>query len=73
MGGAPQKAESHLLRLTLLMFDGALIPILLPPIGNRLEFWVYAAPWAQALVGALLGLTIEVCLRLKPRTERERS
>jgi hypothetical protein len=55
--------KSHLLRLFALLLCGGGIPLLLPPVGDRQQFWIYAAPYAQAVVGALIGLVIEWMLR----------
>jgi hypothetical protein len=47
------------------MLSGALIGAASTPgVGNRLDFWWYAAPFAEALSGAIIGLSIEVLLRL---------
>jgi hypothetical protein len=57
------KPKSRLLRLIVLMLCGVGLPCLLPPIGDRRDIWISAAPYPQAIVGALIGLVIEWMLR----------
>jgi hypothetical protein len=65
MSDKSNERKSHLLRLVVLMLCGALIPI---PFsvgpGHNWDFWHYAAPYAQSLVGAAVGLMIELFLRM---------
>jgi hypothetical protein len=63
MSNEPAQPNSHLPRLVVLVLLGVFIPFFVPPVGNRLEFWIYAAPYAQAIVGALIGLMIDLFLR----------
>jgi hypothetical protein len=47
------------------MLSGALVGAACrPAVGNFLDFWMYAAPYAQALVGSIIGLSIDVLFRL---------
>jgi hypothetical protein len=64
MSDEPKKPKSHPIRLAALMLSGTLIGIAsTPAVGNGLDFWWYARPFAQALAGAVIGLSIEVILR----------
>jgi polyhydroxybutyrate depolymerase len=54
------KPKSNLPRLIVLMLIGVGIPCLLPLVGDRKEFWVYASPYAQALVAADISLHEEI-------------
>ena len=65
------KPKSNLPRLIVLMFLGVGIPCLLPPIGDRREFWVCAAPYAQAIVGALIAFVIEWMIRTAETARHE--
>jgi hypothetical protein len=65
MSNEAKKHESHLARLTVLMLAGVFGgTVLSGGPGDRFDFWHYAAPYAQSLVGALLGLAIDLSLRV---------
>jgi hypothetical protein len=69
MSDEAKKPKSDPIRLAVLMLSGALIGFVgAPVVGNGLDFWWYARPYAQALVGAIIGLTIEVFIRVASGT-----
>ncbi len=65
MSDEAKKHKSHLARLTVLMLAGVFGGAVLGGgPGHNWDFWHYAAPYAQSLVGAVVGLAIELFLRM---------
>ena len=69
----PRKSHfkrGHPIRLTILMLVGALIGnIFSPAVGDALDPWHRAAPYVDAIIGSLIGLAVELCVRYRISVE----
>jgi hypothetical protein len=70
---ARKQTASHPIRLAFFMLLGAAIGLLFPrPIGNGLDPWIRYAWFVHAFVGSLIGLCIELYVRINDtRTRHE--
>jgi hypothetical protein len=69
---ARKPTASHPIRLAFLMFLGAAFSLLWPSVGNRLDPWVRFAPLIHAIIGSVMGLCVELYVRINDtRTRHE--
>jgi hypothetical protein len=55
-----------------MLLGAALARLLAPPVGNLFDPWFRAAPFVYAIVGSLIGLSVDIYLRTNDEpTKRE--